>query len=87
MNQTTIDGVPALIIERWQGAHGCPSLFRWRSLAQLCSSAWMSALLNGSTPGQASNLRMLADIAYQHQLDTQNTQHFIDRRAADLEAA
>lgn len=87
MNHSTIDGVPAILIERWRDAHAVPSLLRWRSLAQLCASILMVTLADGSPPEQADNIRTLAEIAHRHQLDMQPVHHFSDRREADREAA
>ena len=73
MHDSTIDGVPVILLQRWQAAHAVPSLLRWRSLSQLAASIWVNLDVHGSRPDHAENLRLLADIARLHQIDMQPT--------------
>lgn len=71
MNESTIDGVPAMILTRWQQAMAMPSIMRWRSLSMLCGHWWCQMQLEGESPAGADNVRMLSAIAYQHGIDMQ----------------
>lgn len=63
--------IPQIVTLRWQEACANPSIPRWRSLAQMCSSM----VVNGSlyAPGSpiVDDLRTLANVAHIHQLSMQ----------------
>ena len=72
MNEPVI--VPAIVCKRWQGALSRPSIARWRSLAQMCSSMVVNASVY--TPGSpiVDDLRTLAHVAHTHMLGMQPEQ-------------
>jgi hypothetical protein len=64
---STIDGVPAMLIERWKYAHAVPTIARWRALSQLCASQAMLDFVAGKIE-QHDDLALLADVAHRHGL-------------------
>lgn len=63
--------IPAIVSKRWQEALAEPSIGRWHSLWQMISSMVVNASLY--TPGTpiVDDLRTLAHLAHQHQIDLQ----------------
>lgn len=63
--------IPQIVRLRWQEAHACPTMGRWRSLAQMCSDMVVNSSVY--TPGSpiVDDLRTLAHVAHIHQRDMQ----------------
>lgn len=63
--------IPSIVSARWQEALARPSIGRWRSLAQMCSSMVVNASVY--TPGSpiVDDLRTLAHVAHTHMLSLQ----------------
>lgn len=63
--------IPSIVSARWQEALARPSIGRWRSLAQMCSSMVVNASVY--TPGSpiVDDLRTLAHVAHTHMLGLQ----------------
>lgn len=72
--------IPSVVAIRWQEAHASPSIARWRSLAQMCSSMVVNASVY--TPGSpiVDDLRTLAHVAHIHMLGLQP--EMVDEAAA-----
>lgn len=66
--------IPSIVSARWQEALARPSIGRWRSLAQMCSSMVVNASVY--TPGSpiVDDLRTLAHVAHTHMLGLQPEQ-------------
>lgn len=66
--------IPSIVSARWQEALALPSIGRWRSLAQMCSSMVVNASVY--TPGSpiVDDLRTLAHVAHTHMLGLQPEQ-------------
>lgn len=63
--------IPSIVSARWQEALAQPTIGRWRSLAQMCSSMVVNASVY--TPGSpiVDDLRTLAHVAHTHMLSLQ----------------
>lgn len=63
--------IPSIVAARWQEACANPSIPRWRSLAQMCSSMVVNGSLYAPDSPIVDDLRTLANVAHIHQLSMQ----------------
>lgn len=61
--------IPLIVSVRWREAHVAPSLWRWRSLAQMCSSMAVNGSLYAPDSPVVDDLRTLAMVAFSHAND------------------
>lgn len=58
--------IPAIVSLRWKEAIAAPNMMRWHSIAQMLSSMFVNSSIYAPGSPVTSDLRTLADIAYQH---------------------
>lgn len=68
---TSINGIPAIVIARWQEACARPTIARWHSLAQMIASMYVNAHAAAPESPVVDDLRALGEIAHRHALDMQ----------------
>lgn len=63
--------VPAIVAQRWREAHARPSIGRWHSLGDMLAGMVAVAGRHASHAPVVDDLRTLAEVARQHQIDLQ----------------
>lgn len=71
MNSQPIIIIPSIVSIRWMEACANPSIPRWLSLAQMCSSMVVNGSLYAPGSQVVDDLRTLARVAHIHSLGMQ----------------